>query len=141
MDDQLPKVPDSFEDHHQYMSAWIPLFLYETYNQLISQRSGSIHDINLVELLGHGSEKIRDKQISFKAQLQRDKTDPDYVHLKVFDHDNPKGSEDRNGHVYFKSLDRLREFDILLFSEEQLLNDKETDIKRVCSAKFMLDMA
>ena len=67
LDDQLPKVPDSFEDHHQYMSAWIPLFLYETYNQLISQRSGSIHDINLVELLGHGSEKIRDKQISFKA--------------------------------------------------------------------------
>ena len=107
---------------------------------MISQRSGSIHDQNLVELLG-GQERGRDKQVSFKALLQRDKVDPDYVHLRVFDYDNPKGQEDRSGSVHFKSLDKLREFDILLFSREELLKDSDQNIKKICSAKFMLDMA
>ena len=63
------------------------------------------------------------------------------MHLRVFDSDSPKGQEDRNGNAYFKSLDKLREFDILLFSHEELLKDSDQNIKQVCSAKFMLDMA
>ena len=34
--EQLPKVSIIFENHLQYMTSWIPLFLFETYNQLIS---------------------------------------------------------------------------------------------------------
>lgn len=66
--EQLPKVQTTFENHMQYMTSWIPLFLYETYNQLISQRSStSAHDIQLAELLGQRTDKLRLKEISFKA--------------------------------------------------------------------------
>ena len=33
---QLEIVPTSFESHTEYMNSWMPLFLFETYNQMIS---------------------------------------------------------------------------------------------------------
>ena len=34
------------------MDAWMPLFLFETYNQLISQKGASLKDREMAELLG-----------------------------------------------------------------------------------------
>jgi hypothetical protein len=48
----LPKIPRSFKSHQEYMQSWMPLFLYETYNQIISSRGASKLDRELSELLG-----------------------------------------------------------------------------------------
>lgn len=48
----LPKIPKSFTSHQEYMQSWMPLFLYETYNQIISSRGASKLDRELSELLG-----------------------------------------------------------------------------------------
>jgi len=36
---ELPTVPDVFNSVEEYLDVWIPLFLYETYNQLIQRKS------------------------------------------------------------------------------------------------------
>ena len=88
----LPAVPTSFENHVQYMDHWIPLFLYETYNQMISQKSVSQHDREVAELLGARDKMNR--EFSFKAIIEKTKTDYDYVHLKLFEAENIHGIED-----------------------------------------------
>ena len=41
---QLPQVPTVFADAQQYLQTWIPLFLYETYCQLISSKTNNVSD-------------------------------------------------------------------------------------------------
>ena len=36
---ELPTVPNMFNSVEEYLEIWIPLFLYETYNQLIQKKS------------------------------------------------------------------------------------------------------
>ena len=49
---ELAEIPKSFNNHEEYMNAWMPLFLFETYNQLISQKGASMKDRELAEMIG-----------------------------------------------------------------------------------------
>ena len=55
------------------MQSWMPLFLFETYNQMISQKGASLHDRELAELLG-SSERVN-RQFNFPVIIEKTKVD------------------------------------------------------------------
>lgn len=93
---QMESVQDHFDSHSDYMNAWMPLFLYETYNQIISSRGASSLDRELSELLGRKSIRNDDEK-NFMCQLKKDRSDGNYVYLKVFEDKNIQGKPDRFG--------------------------------------------
>jgi hypothetical protein len=86
----LPSVPVSFSTHQEYMESWMPLFLYEAYNQLISNRSSTNADRELSELLG-AKHTRNDDEKHFTCQIKRHNTDFNYVYLRVYDDRNMQG--------------------------------------------------
>ena len=78
----LPKIPDVFESHEQYRDIWTQLFLYETYNQLLSAKSQS--DTDLIQIVGDRKEKrFSDKCQMFKVLLESHDGDPTFAHLHL----------------------------------------------------------
>ena len=46
---EFDQVPLQFESFDQYRNTWIPLFLFETYSQLINKRTENDKDKELLE--------------------------------------------------------------------------------------------
>lgn len=97
------------------MDSWMPLFLFETYNQMISQKGATLHDRELAELLGH-SERLN-REFHFQAIIEKNKVEIDYVHLRLFEATNINGIEDRRGFMTFPMLQKMRENDLVLLTE------------------------
>ena len=116
----------------------MPLFLFETYNQIISQKGASLQDRELAELLGH-RERI-DREFSFPVIIEKSKVEYDYVHLKLFEADNINGIDDPRGFAQFPMLYKLRENDLILLSEEPLTGFGKKPVKKICNAEFLMQM-
>lgn len=92
----LPTVPVNFRNHQEYMEAWMPLFLYETYNQIISSRGASSMDRELSELLG--TRQLRnDDDKNFMCQIKKTHCDCNYVYLRIYEDKNICGTLDKYG--------------------------------------------
>jgi hypothetical protein len=64
-------VPPAFESFEQYRDTWIPLFLYETYNQLINQRYDGDKERELLEAQGIKVKRDSQQQkMHFEGYLQ-----------------------------------------------------------------------
>ena len=71
--------------------------------------------------LTQGSKK--DRAFNFRATLQKESEDVNYIYLKIFDGDCPLGRKDNRGITKFsQSIDQLREFDLVLISETEITN-------------------
>ena len=118
------------------MQSWMPLFLFETYNQMISQKGASLHDKELAELLG-SSERLN-RQFNFPVIIEKNKVDFDYVHLRLFEADNINGIDDPRGFATFPSLQKLKENDLVLITEEPLEGADKNSVKKICNAEFLM---
>jgi len=78
----------------------------------------SLHDREIAELLGR-SEKVN-REFNFRALIEKTKVDYDYVHLRLFDADNINGTDNGKGYSEFPMLQKLREHDLILLTEEPL---------------------
>ena len=109
-----------FEDASQYLQTWIPLFLYETYCQLISSKT-NVSD-QLQEVAGGPKNRVQ----NFLCTLKRNSTDANYTYLELYDKEHPLGQKDNRGVTKFtQSLDQLREFDLLLISQSEIDTRKQ----------------
>lgn len=102
-------VPNCFASGEEYLNVWMPLFLYETYNQLISQKNTSKDEI--------GSKINKNRQYNFTCKIVQESKDINYVYLNLFDNERPTGQEDQKGVRKWKeTLDKIRDYDLLLIS-------------------------
>lgn len=60
--------------------------------------------------------------------------------MRVHEDKNLNGKLDKWGNLSWPKLDRFRDFDILLFSTEDLITKNSQQIKKICDAKFLLKM-
>ena len=120
------------------MASWMPLFLFETYNQLISQKGASLRDRELAELIGNFDRYNR--EFHFEAVIEKEKTDIDYVYLKLREANNINGIEDVKGHPTFPMLQKMRENDLILLSEQPLEGASNKPVKKICNAEFLMQM-
>ena len=65
----------------------MPLFLYETYSQIISSRGASKLDRELSELLGARNFR-NDEDKNFVCQIKKTHCDVNYVYLRVYEDKN-----------------------------------------------------
>lgn len=121
------------------MDSWMPLFLFETYNQMISQKGASIIDEGLAELIGHGKGKLN-REFNFKVVIEKHKVDFEYVYLRIFEADNIHGKADPRGFSIFPMLQKLRENDLILLSEEPLEGANQKPVKKICNSEFLMQM-
>ena len=135
---ELGQIPMTFENHPEYMNSWMPLFLFETYNQMISQKGASLKEKEMAEQFGIKERK--DRQFNFPVILEKNKVDFDYVHLRMFEADNVNGIDDPRGFSTFPMLQKLRENDLVLITEEPLLDADSKPVKKICNADFLMKM-
>ena len=64
-------VPLEFESFQQYRDIWIPLFLYETYSQLISSRTDADKERLLLEAKGLKVKPDDKSKKHFEGFIQR----------------------------------------------------------------------
>jgi predicted DNA binding CopG/RHH family protein len=99
------------------------LFLYETYNQLINQRNESDKDKEIAKQYGLKL-KNSSQNKNFKGLLQRFKSDSNFIFLKLSENDNNDGKTSSevtgNFSTPYPHLDSLKEFDLLLLSNQEL---------------------
>jgi hypothetical protein len=63
----------------------------------------------------------KERSFSFSCRIQKETQDVNYIYLHLFDHGNRFGTKDHRGFTKFKdSLDNLREFDLILISEQPI---------------------
>lgn len=100
----------------------------------------SQHDRAIAELLG-SSEKLN-REFNFKAIIEKNKIDYDYVHLRLYDADNTDGKDYGKGYMEFPVLQKMRDNDLMLFTEEPLEGvNKGKPVKKICNAEFLMKMA
>ena len=117
----------------------MPLFLFETYNQMISQKSASLHEREIAELLGR-SDKVN-REFNFRVLIEKTKIDFDYVHLRLFEAENLNGIDNGKGYAEFPMLQKLREHDLVLLTEEPLEGANTKPVKKICNSEFLMQMA
>ena len=105
---------------------------------MISQKGASMHDRELAELLG-STERLN-RQFNFPVIIEKTKVDYDYVHLKLFEADNINGIEDQRGFNTFPMLQKLKENDLVLITEEPLEGADRKPVKKICNAEFLMQM-
>lgn len=73
--DMFP-IPLTFEDFEQYRNTWIPLFLYETYSQMINYKGDKDKDKNpAVDANGQPARPRYSKKNHFEGFIQKDHED------------------------------------------------------------------
>lgn len=130
---QFESVPNKFESFTQYRDIWISLFLYETYNQMINQRTMADKDRELLQAQGI-QVKENNKQY-FEGGIQMSHKDGKYIYLNLFEQEWP--SADKFGNYTLRTIDSLKEFDLLIISEQPLASK---DIKKITNVQYLLEM-
>lgn len=97
-----------------------------------------MQDRELAELLG--SSERSNRQFNFPCIIEKTKVDYDYVHLKLFEADNINGIDDARGFMLFPMLQKLKENDLVLISEEALEGLDRNPVKKICNAEFLMQM-
>ena len=92
-----------------------------------------MRDRELAELLGFNERANR--EFHFEAILEKNKVDQDYVHLRLFEADNVQGVDDPRGFVRFPMLQKMRENDLLILSEQPL---EGSQVKKICNADYLM---
>lgn len=86
-------VPLQFESFSQYRDIWIPLFLYETYSQLISSRTDADKELLLLEAKGLKVKPDDKSKKHFEGYIQRNSFESHFIELKLFQ--STKGEQDK----------------------------------------------
>ncbi|CDW72124.1 splicing endonuclease positive effector [Stylonychia lemnae] len=132
---QFEQVPLQFESFQHYRDTWIPLFLYETYNQMINQRTDRDKEKQQAQALGLEYKQTYTKKNYFQGYVQRGNSDQNYIYLHLYE--SASNVQDKNGNYDLRLLDSLKEFDLLYISEEPLPVD---EVKKVTNLQYLLKM-
>eukprot|EP00347_Sterkiella_histriomuscorum_P002715 403367086 len=131
----LTEIPLQFENFQHYRDIWIPLFLYETYSQMINQRGDRDKEKQQIEALGLEYKSNFSKKSHFEGYIQKSNQDHNYIYLKLYESTNSVA--DKNGFFNLKTIDSLKEFDLLFISQEPLPFD---EVKKVTNISYLMKM-
>lgn len=134
-------LADFFTNHAAYKKAWEQLFLYETFNILVTSKRSIENDKNAGGF--NDQTNKRQKDLSFVGYLINGSEDQYFVNARLYDKipqlstsgQTQRGKDDENENTY-SALRTVKESDVLIISTEEICPLTQ-DIKRLVNPNWL----
>jgi len=134
----------NFDDHRTYLEKWEHLFMYETYNMLLNSRRTTDKEddhaarVNAQKSRAQEARAARSsKKKYWEGYVVTSQKETLFQTLRMYD--KPPGPSDKVGEEKSEAFEirQLREYDLIVLSEEPIDLKGGDDIKQVSSVNFL----